>query len=166
MNLHGELTISATEKHLEKRLRSLFAPLKKLYLPTITLIELALYEAVKNGLEHGCLAIGFQLKRVLLEYNYYEKEVARRRENRSFSQKNVTVSYLYSDDALQFCVKDDGDGFDWKKFMQDYENELAPAVNVSGSGLKIISTVFDSLSFNEQGNELTMTKYLSFSEEQ
>lgn len=164
--MQGELTISAGEKNVEKRLKALFAPLKKLNIATMTLIELALYEAVENGLEHGCLSIGFQLKRVLLEYNYYDKEVFRRQGNPSFLQRNVTVSYICSNDALQFCVKDEGDGFDWKKFIQDYENELAPVVNVSGSGLKIISTVFDSLSFNKRGNELTMIKYLKLPEEQ
>ena len=165
MHLQGEITIPATEKNLAKRLRILLAPLKKLRIPAMTSIEMALYEAVENGIEHGCLEVGFQLKRMLLEYKYYEKELERRRGKPQYLQKNVVVTYDYTEKTLQFSVKDDGNGFKWQQRMQDDAEEPTQPLNVSGSGLKIISTIFDSLTFNEKGNELTMIKYLKLSEE-
>ncbi|MCK5808427.1 ATP-binding protein [bacterium] len=165
MHQQGEITISAIEKNLAKKLRNLFAPLKKLHIPALTSIEMALYEAVENGIEHGCLEIGFQLKRMLIEYKYYDKELRRRQGNPRFIKRNVVVSYIYTEDSIQFDVKDEGKGFDWKERFQNDEDNPTPTLNVSGSGLTIITTVFDSITFNKVGNEIKMIKYCKLPEE-
>ncbi len=162
MEYTAYLTLSCSEVHTYQRLQELFALLRSRLSMRLNSIEMALQEAVTNAIEHGCLEIGFEMKRMLLEYNRYDREVARRRGNPRFAERTVTVSCFLTDDTLTFSVADDGKGFCWKEYLPD--DELR-SPKVSGSGLTIITAVFDEVSFNEQGNVITMTKRLVNAEE-
>jgi len=62
-----------------------------------------------------------------------------------------------SSDAATFTVRDEGPGFDVAELPDptDPENMLKPG----GRGVMLIRTFMDETSYNEIGNEITMTKH-------
>lgn len=62
-------------------------------------------------------------------------------------------------DALVIKIKDSGEGFDWKKIIGTTGNRLSKHNNIipeRGRGINILLHYFDSVSFNQAGNEVEM----------
>ena len=88
----------------------------------------ALHEAVANAVIHG---------------------------NREDERKGVAVTYFDDDDQFQIKVRDEGEGFDLS-FIGD--PCLPENITKShGRGVFIIRSFVDGLSFNDKGNEITLT---------
>lgn len=125
--------------------------------PKIQPFEVALYEAIHNAIEHGNLAIPFVEKQALIESGRYDGTIASRRRLAPYAGRTVRVSMTLSDDAVAFSVADEGDGFDWRAWLPDPDTTEA-ATGVSGRGIAIMRSVFDTVSYNDRGTEVTMTK--------
>ncbi|HSA33244.1 MAG TPA: ATP-binding protein [bacterium] len=119
--------------------------------------EVALYEAIHNAIEHGNLAIPFAEKKALIESGRYDQTIASRRRTTPYAGRAVRVRMLLSDDAISFSVADEGDGFDWRAWLPDPDTTEA-ATGVSGRGITIMRSVFDTVSYNDRGTEVTLTK--------
>ncbi len=84
--------------------------------------------------------------------------------NKENEEKLVSVMYYISADSIEITVRDEGNGFDWQKKMEEYEvlkNRIDdPEVKMAFSkGLFLILKVMDEVFFNDKGNEITMIKF-------
>ena len=66
------------------------------------------------------------------------------------SSKTIFMEVNYEKDILQFTIKDDGEGFDWKADKRIYSSKLS----ISGRGLDIIKTYSDKCEYNDTGNQI------------
>ncbi|MFO7735856.1 MAG: ATP-binding protein, partial [bacterium] len=123
-------------------------------------LEVALYEAIYNAIEHGNLGIDFEMKKKLIENEKYETSLKKRAGELPYSRRKVFVSYKLTKKSVCFRIKDEGDGFDWVSAYEKIKNqELYRGVN--GRGMKIMDTAFDEFKYNDKGNEVFLTKTLS-----
>lgn len=115
-------------------------------------VVMGLYELLINAIEHGNLGIGYQLKSSLENSSVWLKEVASRMslpENRS---KRVQVEYRLEQGELVYKISDEGDGFDFKAFL---EISTSRCLNTSGRGIAVAKILcFDHLEFVQPGNQV------------
>lgn len=106
-----------------------------------------------NAVEHGNLGIGYETKGSLLKEDLWIQEIQKRSELKENINKNVSVTFRQEEKGLFIRIQDQGDGFDWKKYLhidpsRSFDNHgrgIAQANNIS----------FESLTYNEKGNEVT-----------
>lgn len=80
------------------------------------------------------------------------------------SQQKVYMNVCVSDtDILSITVKDQGNGFDASKVMQDEQSRKTcerDDLMESGRGLQIVKNLCDDMVFNHNGNSITVRKRL------
>jgi FixJ family two-component response regulator len=121
--------------------------------------RLAIYEMLVNAIEHGNLEIDYEKKKKLLSagINYIEY-LDNLGKSEPFNQRKIEVSYLYTGKQLQINIRDEGNGFDVNNFEnRNIKNDL---LALHGRGIIISKFNMDEISYNEKGNEVTLTKYL------
>ncbi len=117
-------------------------------------IGVALEEALLNALYHGNLEISSDLREVD-SLAYYD--LAKQRcEQEPYSGRRVHVSAKLNRDEAVYVIRDEGPGFD-RAILPD-PTDPANLDKPSGRGLLLIQTFMDAVSFNDQGNEITVTK--------
>lgn len=108
-------------------------------------------ELLVNAVEHGNLGIGYQGKHKLTETGMWRAEVERLQALPEHAGKFATATISRKDDGIYVVVEDQGDGFDWKKFMAI---DAARAGDAYGRGIAQARAVsFDKLTYNEAGNK-------------
>ena len=115
----------------------------------------ALHESLLNAMEHGNLELSSEL-RESEDIEAYRGLVETRRHLPPYHARRVLVTARFSRNEAVFVVRDDGGGFNTSK-----RPDPTDPVNLgksSGRGLFLIRTFMDEVSFNEAGNEITMTK--------
>ena len=107
-----------------------------------------LTELLLNGIEHGNLEIGNELKGKLLETGDWGLEVERRLGQSKYVHRKVRLLSIRSDSTLTFIITDEGSGFDYSTQTEE------PAVGaLNGRGLKLAREMaFDLLEFKGRGN--------------
>lgn len=111
---------------------------------------IGLGELLINAVEHGNLGITYQEKKRLMAEGTWEDEIARRSVLPQYASRQATVSVAVGRDAIEFEIRDAGDGFDWQHFM-----ELSPdrAFDPNGRGIAIARMLsFDRVEFVGSGN--------------
>lgn len=81
-------------------------------------ISLALSEIMVNSVEHGNLEITYDEKTDLLKACGWEAEVEKRLKNPSLRDRIVVAIFKRSPNTIEVTLKDQGRGFDWKKFLE------------------------------------------------
>ena len=115
----------------------------------------ALHESLINAMEHGNLELSSELREG--EHpETYRNLVETRRNQQPYCDRRVLVIARVSRDAADFVIRDEGLGFDPSKLRDP--RDPANLGKCSGRGLFLIRTFMDEVSFNEVGNEITMTK--------
>lgn len=110
-----------------------------------------LFELLLNGIEHGNLQIGFELKSRLLRDGLWQQEMARRLAMPELRGRSVEATVMRRADGLYAVIKDDGAGFAWRDFMRPDPSRASYA---NGRGIaKAAHLAFDKLSYNEAGNQ-------------
>ena len=117
-------------------------------------IRLAVEEALFNALFRGNLEISSQLR--FADRGAYEETVQSRLTELPYRDRRIHVSWTISRKAVTVAVKDDGAGFDFSAVANRPEN--VDFDTVFGRGLLIMRTFMDEIRFNENGNEVTLTK--------
>ncbi|MDH4199079.1 MAG: response regulator [Spirochaetia bacterium] len=120
-------------------------------------IRLVIYEMLINAIEHGNLELNYETKKNLLNtgINYIEyldslSQIA------PYKDRRVEISYHYCRDNISFKIKDEGRGFDVKKFEnRDIKNDL---LALHGRGIIISKFNMDEMTYNESGNEVLLKK--------
>ncbi|MBM4263117.1 MAG: response regulator [Deltaproteobacteria bacterium] len=113
-------------------------------------LAIGLGELFINAVEHGNLGITYEEKSALNARGEWEDEVNRRLTLPENANKRVAVEFERSSAEVSFLIRDQGQGFQWQRFL-----EIAPerAFDSHGRGIamaKIMS--FDSLEYLGCGN--------------
>ena len=120
-------------------------------------VGIALQEALSNAIHHGNLELDSELRQVD-ENNYYALADQRRKQH-PYAGRKVYVEAALSRSELHFVITDEGPGFDIRKVL-----DPTAEVNldrIGGRGLLLIRSFMDSVTYNECGNQITMTKHVS-----
>ncbi len=94
-------------------------------------IRLCLEEALINAIKHG---------------------------NKNKKDLPVNITYSISDDKFKISIEDSGNGFDYKHLPNPTAKENL--LKTRGRGIYLIKYLMDEVSFNKNGNKITMVKYL------
>ncbi len=118
-------------------------------------LAMGLCELLVNGVEHGNLGIDFAEKSRLREEDRWEDEVAHRLSLAENRNKSVRLKVWGDDSRWVFEIRDDGPGFDWRRFL-DFDPERAFAPN--GRGIALSRQLsFTSLTYLPPGNQVVVT---------
>jgi CheY-like chemotaxis protein len=133
-------------------------------LPPIRRLHLrgALQELLFNAVEHGNLEIAYREKQDALTESRYEELLARRLAQARLRDRRVTIHVLYDKNAnnLTYRITDEGKGFKWRSLLTR-SHEVCESGDVNGRGIFLARSFFPSLTYNEQGNEVTITVSLA-----
>ncbi len=115
-------------------------------------VVMGLTELLINAIEHGNLGITYNEKSSLNEQGLWSSEVEKRLDLPQYSGKKVSVSFQYSIDNIELTIIDDGEGFDWKLYM---DFDPARVMDNHGRGIAIANKLtFSSVTYKGKGNEV------------
>jgi anti-sigma regulatory factor (Ser/Thr protein kinase) len=120
----------------------------------IVRISTALQEALVNAIEHGNLELDSSLREGLGD-EYVELAAERRRQS-PYSERKVHLTASFSREKATWTIRDEGRGFDPESLPDP--TDPANLHRVSGRGLLLIRTFMDEVEFNQQANEIRMSK--------
>lgn len=124
--------------------------------PNGATISLGLSELMINAVEHGNLGISYDEKSELHKTGSWEKEVARRLDDPQYADRIAKLYYDKTESQVSFRVVDQGDGFDWEKYI---ELDPARAFDSHGRGISMAKMIsFDSIEYHDKGNIVTGLK--------
>ncbi|MCE9596571.1 MAG: response regulator [Spirochaetia bacterium] len=115
--------------------------------------QLGLHELLINAVEHGNLNISHEEKSALLEQQALGDEIRARLKKPEYSSRRAEISFKRKADRLEFEIRDQGRGFDFRKYLS-----LSPdrAFSSHGRGIALARNLcFDSLEYSEPGNRVT-----------
>ena len=118
-------------------------------------VVLGLTELMVNAVEHGNLGIGYEEKSRLNAFGHWEAEIVSRLDRPEHAKKRVTVEFERSENAVVFAILDEGNGFDWQKYI-----EISPdrALDSHGRGIAVANSVsFDKIEYRGNGNQVRVT---------
>lgn len=116
---------------------------------------LGLQELLINAVEHGNLGISYADKTQLMIEDRWLEEVRRREDDPAYASRQVKVSMVRSSGLLSFTIKDEGEGFSWRDYL-----ELSPerAFDPHGRGIALARmSSFDSMEYQGNGNTVTVS---------
>ncbi len=133
------------------------------YLPVRegTLLRVALREIIINAIEHGNLNISFEDKSRAIMENRYIHFIAERQKDPVCRNRRVTIDYEVSPEKVIYRICDEGKGFDYQSMLEKDIEELNESMTAHGRGLKLSQEFFDTISFNELGNEVFLVRYFA-----
>ncbi len=105
------------------------------YYDDVLLIQMGLQEMIINAIEHG---------------------------NQLDESKTVELKIEIRKDYFIIIIKDQGSGFDWyqKSLLEFNIEEELEDPNTRGRGIKIANKVFDSMYYNQEGNQVYLIKFI------
>jgi DNA-binding response OmpR family regulator len=115
-------------------------------------------ELLINAVEHGNLGITYADKSKLLSEGKWTDEVELRLQSPAYADKQVEVVLDKVADQLKVTITDQGQGFDWRKYVQFDPDR---AFDLHGRGIamsKVLS--FDRLEYLGNGNSVVATVQL------
>jgi CheY-like chemotaxis protein/anti-sigma regulatory factor (Ser/Thr protein kinase) len=113
---------------------------------------MGLVELLVNAVEHGNLGIDFEEKAKLLSAGQWQSETTRRLQLPENVDKFVDVHAYRTDDEIVVLIRDQGNGFDWDKFLTLDESR---AFFPNGRGIALARQIaFRSVEYRGCGNEV------------
>ncbi len=120
--------------------------------PNSQSLVIGLSELFFNAVEHGNLGISYQEKTRLVEQGDWHHEVDQRLSQPDNKEKKVTVDYRRLEDGLEFLITDNGDGFDWRKYL-----DMSPerVFDNHGRGIAMARMLsFQRIEYRGKGNQV------------
>ena len=77
--------------------------------------------------------------------------------NNYIETKKLLIRFNFDHEQFMLSVQDEGQGFDYNNIVSDFSGNAQTLPEKRG--LFIVNYLMDELSFNEQGNMVTMVKY-------
>lgn len=112
-------------------------------------------ELLINAVEHGNLEIGYGEKSRLLTAGCWLEEIESRLASPQYAARRVEVALENSDQAFTVTITDQGQGFDWRRYL---EFEPERAFDLHGRGIAMSKSFsFDCLEYWGKGNSVTAT---------
>lgn len=125
---------------------------------------MGLSELIINAVEHGNLGITYAQKSALKQDDRWAEEIDRRLSLPEYQDKRVTVDFERGDDHLSFTIRDQGEGFDWQRYL-DFDPERA--FDPNGRGIALARSLsFARVSYLGKGNEVSAVVSLAAAAEQ
>lgn len=113
-------------------------------------VAMALGELLMNAVEHGNLCISYADKKRLRIANAWDAEIARRQTLPEYAARRVGVGVERFADRLEFTIRDEGQGFDWRPYL---DFDAARAADPNGRGIAMArSLCFADIEFRGSGN--------------
>ena len=125
---------------------------------SITELNIALRELIINAMEHGNLGISFEDKSQALEEGALPDLLQRRSAMPAYEGRQVTITASRLKKVVYVQIADMGGGFDWHVLTDS--TDPAHLLSSHGRGVLLARMSVDALSFNEKGNQVTVTKAL------
>ncbi len=119
-------------------------------------LGVALRELLVNAIEHGNLGLTYEEKSRALELGNLREVLAQRSAMPERAGLRTTVTVLRSDKELRVRIRDEGLGFDWRRLPDP--TDPAHLLAGHGRGVLLATLAVDELTYNEVGNEVTLTK--------
>lgn len=114
-----------------------------------------LTELLVNAVEHGSLGLSYETKKRLRLENAWNEEMARRQALPEYARRHVQVRVERLPDRLEFTVVDEGQGFDWQRYLE-FDPERATDPNGRGIAMARMLS-FTSLEYRGCGNTVVAT---------
>jgi CheY-like chemotaxis protein/anti-sigma regulatory factor (Ser/Thr protein kinase) len=152
------LTVNSEPTHiprviswLVKTTASTLSPIRRLHL------QGALQELLFNAIEHGNLEIHYKEKQQALAEGQYEQLLAHRLAQARLRDRRVIIHVLHEKDGngLVYRITDEGKGFKWRSLLTRSQDVCESEEN--GRGIFLARSFFPCLTYNERGNEVTIT---------
>lgn len=115
---------------------------------------LGFQEILWNAIEHGNLGVSYEEKTRLLSEGRWEEDINDRLALPQYQEKLVTIFVDHNPSGTAFLIKDQGEGFDWKKYLT-FDPERA--THSHGRGIAMANMIsFDRLEYLGKGNEVSL----------
>ncbi|HKL85954.1 MAG TPA: cyclic nucleotide-binding domain-containing protein [Treponemataceae bacterium] len=112
-------------------------------------VQGALMELLLNAVEHGNCKILYEEKTDWLSEGKNMLDLIKiKNKQPEVAAKKVYISYEISNLKTRISVRDDGEGFDWKKRLSA---DLTAGLH--GMGIKLAESYVSAITYNEKGNE-------------
>lgn len=155
----GRYVIGNNVTHAEILSQKLTERLNRYFQPTlVNTIRICFREILINAIEHGNLGITFDEKTRAIEQGDYMQFLLARQKEPRYAGRHVLVDYLINGRMLIFRVTDEGNGFDHGSFLERAKNDPFLSMLEHGRGIIMTKNVFDSVVFNDEGNQVILTK--------
>ena len=116
---------------------------------------IGLQELLINAVEHGNLGLSYQDKTELLMEGRWQEEVERRLGLPAYRERFVEVLFERIPQAIRFTIRDQGEGFDWRKYL---DFDPARIFDPHGRGIAMARMMsFSSLEYQGNGNTVLAT---------
>jgi hypothetical protein len=109
-------------------------------------MEIAIQEAIANGLVHGNLGIDSSRRASIDTFDEHCRLTEERLAAPEYGQRRIFLFVRWDNKCVEFTIKDEGDGYD--ACMTD--------VRYSGRGLKLITDLAESVSSDDNGRSITL----------
>ncbi len=122
-------------------------------------IEIGLGELITNSIEHGNLGISYNEKAGAITQNKLDELYKKQMQKKELANRSITVDYKQTAKFMEWIIKDEGDGFNWKALPDPTEG--AKLMELSGRGIFLTSFSFDEMEYSGKGNVVRIKKILN-----
>jgi len=120
--------------------------------PAASKAVIGLSELLINAVEHGNLGITYQEKTDFVNGGVWQNEIERRLALPENLEKYVTLRFESKNNELSFLIKDQGNGFDWEKYLEISPDRI---FDNHGRGIAMARVQsFDYLEYRDGGREV------------
>jgi DNA-binding response OmpR family regulator len=113
---------------------------------------IGLTELLLNAIEHGNLGITYEEKSAMESKEEWFAEVERRMSLPENAGKQVLLHYERDEREIRFTIVDQGDGFEWKRFV---DIDPTRVFHAHGRGIAMARGLsFSSIEYKGRGNEV------------
>jgi CheY-like chemotaxis protein len=117
-----------------------------------------LMELLDNAIEHGNLAIGYELKAKCLLDKRWLEEILQRSAMADYKDRLVRVHVQRALHTLHVTVTDEGRGFDWESYTRANAARLDKP---NGRGIMVAAGALDGLRYTGSGSEVHCDLHLA-----
>lgn len=111
-----------------------------------------LFELIVNAIEHGNLELDYQEKTQLQREDRWQETLQQRLADPVLGAREVRVDMRRHGRDLHFTISDQGNGFDWARYLVDDPTQL---ISSHGRGILIARKLsFDQLHYQGNGSEV------------
>ncbi len=118
-------------------------------------LKIGIEEMLVNAIEHGNLDITYEEKNKSIEQGKFGNLIRDRLSEGDNAKKKIFVQSALTNTMLKVVVTDEGRGFDWHSLPDPLESNF---LTYNGRGIFLTKIFYDSVTFNEAGNEVTIVK--------
>lgn len=122
----------------------------------LTLVGIAIEEAVSNAMIHGNLEVSSALRES--NCDAYERLIEQRMKEKPYCDRTIIVSMSIAANRLMCSIADQGPGFDVSSIPDPTDPEYL--WRASGRGLLLMKSFMDEVCYNAAGNQITLYKNL------